>query len=218
MTELYTVFGGTFDPIHYGHLRTLEALAKQVGLKKITLLPNNIPPNRAKPHATAHQRLNMLRFAIEHHPLFEIDTRQLRHEIPSWTVSTLEQLRIEQGVKQPIGFIIGQDCLLNLTTWYRWQDLLSLCHLLVCQRPGYAIPMHTPKMQKWLEKHLITDSNIQQLFSIPSGHIWLFKNFLINISSTEIRRLFYQGVSVSSYSNMLPYRVIDYIHSVNLYR
>ena len=79
-------------------------------------------------------------------------------ETPSWTVTTLEALRAERGPDQPLGFIIGQDSLLNLSGWHRWQDLLSLCHLLVCKRPGYPTEMASPEMQRWLESHLAVDT------------------------------------------------------------
>jgi len=145
MSELQALFGGTFDPIHFGHLRPVEALAQQTGLQRVTLLPNNVPPHRPQPEASAAQRVDMLRCAIAGLPLFDIDTRELARDTPSWTVTTLEAWRAERGAAQPLGFIIGQDSLLSLASWHRWQDLLSLCHLLVCQRPGYATRFEAPR-------------------------------------------------------------------------
>ncbi|MFH8133771.1 nicotinate-nucleotide adenylyltransferase [Pantoea osteomyelitidis] len=213
MSELYALFGGTFDPVHYGHLRPVEALAAQVGLKKVTLLPNNVPPHRPQPEATPTQRVAMLQAAIADRPLFDIDERELARNTPSWTVSTLEALRAERGSQQPLGFIIGQDSLLTLAKWHRWQDLLSLCHLLVCKRPGYAAQMETPEMQRWLEQHLTQD--IQHLHRHPAGHIWLAETPLYNISATEIRRRHHQGIACD---DLLPQAVIDYIDRFGLYR
>ncbi|NIF23001.1 nicotinate-nucleotide adenylyltransferase [Candidatus Pantoea multigeneris] len=213
MSELFALFGGTFDPIHYGHLHPVMALAGQTGLQKVTLLPNNVPPHRPQPEATALQRVAMLERAIADLPLFEIDTRELDRETPSWTVATLEALRAERGPHQPLGFIIGQDSLLSLSKWHRWQDLLSLCHLLVCQRPGYATQMETPEMQQWLMANQAQD--IQQLHQTPAGYVWLADTPLVNISATEIRQRRHQGRSCS---DLLPAAVIDYIDAVGLYR
>jgi nicotinate-nucleotide adenylyltransferase len=213
MSKLYALFGGTFDPIHYGHLRPVEALAQQVGLKKVTLLPNNVPPHRPQPEASAQQRVAMLHCAIADRPLFDIDTRELERETPSWTVATLEALRAERGAEQPLGFIIGQDSLLTLAKWHRWQDLLSLCHLLVCKRPGYATQMESPEMQQWLEEHLADDA--QQLHHSPAGRIWLADTPLLDISATEIRQRRHTGISCA---DLLPDAVIRYIDSVGLYR
>ncbi|KGT87967.1 nicotinate-nucleotide adenylyltransferase [Enterobacter cancerogenus] len=213
MSKLYALFGGTFDPIHFGHLRPVEALAQQVGLKKVTLLPNNVPPHRAQPEASARQRVEMLRCAIATRPLFDIDTRELERDTPSWTVATLEALRAERGAEQPLGFIIGQDSLLTLAKWHRWQDLLSLCHLLVCQRPGYATQMETPEMQQWLDAHRA--QHAEQLHQAPAGHIWLADTPLFDISATEIRQRRHLGQSCT---DLLPDAVIDYIDRAGLYR
>ncbi len=212
MPELYALFGGTFDPIHYGHLRPVEALAQQIGLTQVTLLPNNVPPHRPQPQASATQRVDMLRCAIDDRPLFNIDTRELARETPSWTVDTLETLRSERGSEQPLGFIIGQDSLLTLANWHRWQDLLSLSHLLVCKRPGYAAQMASPEMQQWLEAH--TAQDIQQLHHAPAGKIWLADTPLFDISATEIRQRRQRGQSCV---DLLPARVMAYIERVGLY-
>ena len=213
MSKLYALFGGTFDPIHYGHLRPVEALAQQVGLKRVTLLPNNVPPHRPQPEASAQQRVEMLRCAIADRPLFDIDTRELARETSSWTVATLEMLRAERGAVQPLAFIIGQDSLLTLAKWHRWQDLLSLCHLLVCQRPGYATRMESPEMQQWLDDHRARDE--QQLHQLPAGRIWLADTPLLDISATEIRQRRHAGIPCT---DLLPDAVIDYIDRVGLYR
>ncbi|MGK3130857.1 nicotinate-nucleotide adenylyltransferase [Pantoea sp. C8B4] len=213
MSKLYALFGGTFDPIHFGHLRPVEALAQQVGLKKVTLLPNNVPPHRPQPEASARQRVEMLCCAIATRPLFDIDTRELERDTPSWTVATLEALRAERGAEQPLGFIIGQDSLLTLAKWHRWQDLLSLCHLLVCQRPGYATQMETPEMQQWLDAHRA--QHAEQLHHAPAGHIWLADTPLFDISATEIRQRRHLGQSCT---DLLPDAVIDYIDRAGLYR
>ena len=212
MSDLHALFGGTFDPVHFGHLRPVEALAQQTGLARVLLLPNNVPPHRPQPEASPTQRVEMLRCAIEDRPLFAIDTRELQRDTPSWTVATLEALRAERGPQQPLAFIIGQDSLLNLSGWHRWQDLLSFAHLLVCKRPGYPAEMGSPEMQRWLETHLARD--VAQLHQQPAGAIWLAETPLVDISATEIRRRRRAGLSCDS---LLPAAVIDYIDRTGLY-
>ena len=213
MSELHALFGGTFDPVHYGHLHAVEALAADTGLHKVTLLPNNLPPHRPQPEASAKQRLAMLRCAIADLPLFEIDDRELRRDEPSRTVTTLEMLRAERGASQPLAFIIGQDSLLSLNTWHRWQELTSLCHLLVCRRPGYQHPPESPELQHWINQHLTHD--VQQLHQQPSGLILLADTPLYSISATEIRQRRHAGLSCA---DLLPQPVINYIEQAGLYR
>ncbi|WP_072137872.1 nicotinate-nucleotide adenylyltransferase [Pantoea ananatis] len=212
MSDLHALFGGTFDPVHFGHLRPVETLAGQIGLSRITLLPNNVPPHRPQPEASPQQRVAMLECAIRDLPLFDIDTRELQRDTPSWTVDTLEALRAERGV-QPLGFIIGQDSLLSLEKWHRWQELLSLCHLLVCKRPGYPTEMASPAMQRWLNRHVTQDS--QQLHQRPAGAIWLAETPLYAISATEIRQRRHQHLACD---DLLPASVITYIDRAGLYR
>lgn len=210
---LHALFGGTFDPIHYGHLRPVEALAQLTGLEKITLLPNNVPPHRPQPEATAAQRVEMVKRAINGNPLFDLDLREMQRDTPSYTIDTLAALRHERGERQPLAFIIGQDSLLTLHRWHRWQDLLSLCHLLVCQRPGYRSKMETPELQRWLDSH--QTQRPQTLRQSPSGKVFLAETPLINISATEIRARRHQGLSDA---DLLPPAVSDYIDREGLYR
>lgn len=209
---LHALFGGTFDPIHYGHLKPVEALAAIAGLKKVTLLPNNVPPHRPQPEATPAQRAEMVRLAIRDNPLFDVDLREMQRDTPSYTLDTLAALRAERGSRQPLAFIIGQDSLLTLHKWHRWQDLLSLCHLLVCQRPGYRSEMETPELQRWLEQHLTHD--VPALHAAAAGKIFLAETPLIAISATEIRQRRHAG---QSDADLLPAAVSAYIDRQGLY-
>jgi len=212
-SELHALYGGTFDPIHYGHLKPVESLATLVGLRKVTLLPNNVPPHRPQPEATPAQRVAMIGLAIAGNPLFEVDLREMRRATPSFTIDTLAELRAERGPHQPLAFIIGQDSLLTLHTWHRWQDLLSLCHLLVCQRPGYPQTMATPEQQRWLEQHLTERPDA--LRQRPAGKVLLAETPLVAISATEIRERRHQG---RSDADLLPPEVSAYIEREGLYR
>ncbi|WP_067705525.1 MULTISPECIES: nicotinate-nucleotide adenylyltransferase [unclassified Erwinia] len=210
---LHALFGGTFDPIHYGHLKPVEALAALTGLSKITLLPNNVPPHRPQPEATPAQRVAMVRLAIAGNPLFDVDLREMQRETPSWTFETLTALRQERGEQQSLAFIIGQDSLLSLHKWHRWQDLLSLTHLLVLKRPGYDSQLETPELQQWLSKHLTTDP--RQLHASPAGLIYLAATPLLAISATEIRERRHHNQSCDG---LLPAAVLAFINDAGLYR
>lgn len=213
MPKLIGYFGGTFDPIHCGHLQSSRELARQIGLERVTLMPNHVPPHRAQPDASAEQRLAMLHLAIAHDPLFTIDNRELLRATPSWTITTLISLRRELGNQQPLGFIIGQDSLLNLNHWSRWQELLNYCHLLVCRRPGYTTQHQDPYVASWIASHRIQDPQI--LHHQVAGKIFFANTLLHNISATQLRQCYRQGLSRQG---LLPSAVDDYIVTNGLYR
>ncbi|WP_446469605.1 nicotinate-nucleotide adenylyltransferase [Xenorhabdus stockiae] len=209
---IHALFGGTFDPIHYGHLRPVEALAKLAGLKQVMLLPNHVPPHRPQPEATAQQRLEMVRLAVQDNPLFTVDTRELQRQTPSYTIDTLKSFREEVGEQCPLAFIIGQDSLQSIHTWHRWSELLDICHLLVCSRPGYARQLSTPEMQEWLEQHKIDTP--APLSHKSHGYIYLAETPLLDISATDIRRRHQQGLNCD---DLLPPLIQNYIDSQQLY-
>ena len=212
-SKLRAYYGGTFDPVHYGHLRPVEALAKAVALECVTIMPNNVPPHRPQPQASSEQRKAMVELAIAESPLFALDDRELQRETPSYTAETFQQLRVEQGMAQPLAFIIGQDSLLNLPRWHRYEQLLDCCHLLVCRRPGYAVRMQQEEEQRWLEARLTDD--IAQLHQQPAGKIFLADTPLYHISATDIRQRLAQGFRCD---DLLPPSVLAYIRQHNLYR
>lgn len=213
MSKLSAWFGGTFDPIHTGHLNCARELATIVGLETVTLLPNNVPPHRPQPEASAEQRVIMLKLATRNDPLFSIDTRELERDTPSWTIETLELLRAEHGNTAPLAFIIGQDSLLSINRWERWQEIIEHCHLLVAQRPGYASRHPDSKVQAWIERHQITD--VEQLQTQAAGGIYLANTSFYSISATDIRRRLHLGISCQS---LLTPEVIEYITRTGLYR
>lgn len=113
MKQLQALFGGTFDPVHYGHLKPVEALANLIGLSKVTIMPNNVPPHRPQPEANSQQRKTMVELAIADKPLFTLDERELMRNEPSYSADTLQAWRQESGEQAPLAFIIGQDSLLT---------------------------------------------------------------------------------------------------------
>lgn len=213
--SLTALFGGTFDPIHYGHLLPVMALAQEIKLKHISLLPNHIPPHKPQPEASTLQRLAMLELAIEGNDLFSIDTRELsRADLnrPSFTIETLQGWRTENGTEKGLAFILGQDSLLSLPTWSDWQSLLQYCHLLVCRRPGYDETTDNDELKAWIKQHQTAD--IEQLHNHPNGYIYFANTPLKAISATEIRE------RVSEKRNceeLLPKKVWLYIQKCHLY-
>ncbi|WP_457913858.1 nicotinate-nucleotide adenylyltransferase [Candidatus Gillettellia adelgis] len=213
VTMLHALFGGTFDPIHYGHLRPVESLVEKVGLRRITLLPNHMPPYRSPPKATAQQRLKMIELAITDHPLFMVDDREMQRTIPSYTVRTLEAVRQECGASPPLAFIIGQDSLVKLHTWKNWKSLLDLCHLLVLARIDDNNYLDIPELQRWLKRHCVTDTRLLNLQ--PHGHIYFADTPVLKISATQIRQRQHLGLNCD---NLLPRSVQRYIELQGLYR
>ncbi|MEQ4510737.1 MAG: nicotinate-nucleotide adenylyltransferase [Dickeya sp.] len=210
---LTAYFGGTFDPIHYGHLRPVTALAQEIGLQRIILLPNNVPPHREQPEASASQRKTMAELAVQGNPLFWVDSRELQRATPSYTIDTLEALRAEKGTSTPLAFIIGQDSLLTLHHWHRWQEILDYCHLLVCARPGYRQQLDTDELEAWLTRHQTQDA--AQLHRQCHGLIYLAHTPLLSISATEIRQRRQNGLDCH---DLLPESVLKYIDTHGLYR
>ncbi|RKQ39843.1 nicotinate-nucleotide adenylyltransferase [Enterobacter sp. R1(2018)] len=210
---LCAIYGGTFDPIHYGHLKSVEALANQVALHQVTIMPNNVPPHRPQPEADSQQRKAMVELAIAGNPLFRLDARELERSTPSYTVETLEQVRSERGMQQPLAFIIGQDSLLSLQRWHRWESLLDLCHLLVCQRPGYPVSMDTVEQQHWLDSH--STASVDELHAAPAGKIYLAQTPMYDISATVIRQRLEQNLPCDE---LVPAPVLQFIRQHGLYR
>lgn len=213
MTALKAMYGGTFDPVHYGHLKPVEILANLIGLSRVIIMPNNVPPHRPQPEATSAQRKAMLELAIADKPLFELDERELQRDTPSYTSETLKAWRSEQGLTQPLAFIIGQDSLLNFPSWHEYESILENAHLLVCRRPGYPMTMKEEAHQQWLERHLT--HNADDLHHAPAGKIYLAETPWFNISATLIRERLQKG---GSCDEMLPASVLAYIHAQGLYR
>ena len=212
MAKLQALFGGTFDPIHYGHLKPVEILANQIGLSRGIIMPNNVPPHRPQPEATSEQRKLMVELAIADKPLFVLDERELRRDTPSFTADTLQQWRQEQGPDKPLAFIIGQDSLLTFPSWHRYETILDNTHLLVTRRPGYPLTMAQEEHQQWLDRHLT--SNIEELHNQPAGKIYLAETPWFDVSATLIRERLQRDESCEE---MMPEAVLTYIMQQGLY-
>jgi len=206
------VFGGTFDPVHYGHLRSALELVESLQLQQLRLMPCAIPPHRESPACSAAHRAAMVGLAVAGEPRLACDERELGREGPSYTIDSLMELRRELGEDQGLCLVMGCDAVLGLTGWHRWRELLDWAHVVVIARPGWELPSEGP-VSDWLRRHQLT--NPAQLRQRPSGGVLVAQLRPLAISSTEIRNLLAAGRSPRY---LLPQAVLDYIDTHKLYR
>jgi len=183
------IFGGTFDPIHYGHLRTAFEMLQALRFEEVRFMPCGNPPHRETPIADAALRLRMVRVATEAQYGFIVDDRELRRDGPSYSVDTLSALRSEFPARS-IGLIIGMDAFLSLPKWYHWRKILQLAHIVVAHRPGWRAPDMGPLGELLADRgtHRIDD-----LHQSEAGHIYIHDVTQLEISSSEIRELVSMG-------------------------
>ncbi|TDG12520.1 nicotinate-nucleotide adenylyltransferase [Seongchinamella unica] len=206
------VFGGTFNPVHYGHLRSALELCELLGLDHLALMPCAQPPHREAPDCSAEQRAAMVELAVRDEPRLRCDRRELAREGLSYTVLSLEELRSELGPGCSLSLVLGCDALLKIDSWFRWQELLELAHIVVIARPGWHFPATGP-VADWLAAHRTDDRAV--LRHRTHGHILVEELRPLAISSTEIRDLLRAGRSPRY---LLPAPVLDYIEQGQLYR
>lgn len=209
-TEPLALFGGTFDPVHYGHLRCAEEARQKLNLKNLYLLPAGTPPHRNTPQATARQRLEMLQLAQPEFPCLEIDDREIRRSGPSYMVDTLEELRT-QFPRRPLMLLIGQDAANHLTSWYHWENLFELTRIVILTRPG-AKAEYRQDLARKVQRRMCVD--VQTLLGSEAGGVLNLEVASIDISATTIKSIIRLGRSPNS---MLPGPVLDYINENRLY-
>ncbi|MCB2264212.1 MAG: nicotinate-nucleotide adenylyltransferase [Candidatus Thiosymbion ectosymbiont of Robbea hypermnestra] len=206
------VFGGTFDPIHFGHLRPALELLQGLPLREIRFVPLRTAVHRTQPVATAAQRLAMVRAAVAGQPGFVADDRELRRTGDSYSYDTLASLRAELGPRLPICLLTGRDAFAELPTWYRWRDIADLAHWVVMRRPG-ADAATDPELRHWMAPRLATDPAV--LPRTPGGRV-LFRDVTqLDISATAIRARIALGLSPGF---LLPEGVLAFIEREGLYR
>lgn len=206
-----TILGGTFDPVHYGHLRMALEIQEALGLPSIGFLPCRMPVHKEQTHGTLEQRMAMLALAIKDHPSFYLDTREVNRSSPSYMVHTLQSLREEVGSHRPLILIMGTDSFQTLHTWHEWKTLCSLTHILIATRPGYLLPSTGPLLPL-IEAHFTKKPCL--LKKTPAGYIYTQRITQLDISSTTIRTLREQGYNPSF---LLPNTVLQYINNIRLY-
>jgi len=187
------IFGGTFDPVHNGHLRTALDVFEALGLEELRLVPLGRAVHREQPLTPPERRLALLRAAIEHQPGFLVDERELRRDRPSYTVHTLESLRDELGLERPLCLLLGRDAFNAFHTWHQPERILELAHLVVMDRPGHGLP-DEPELRALMEDRMARDG--AGLKERAGGLIWFQPVTRLDISSSDIRQRLAQGRSV----------------------
>ena len=203
--------GGTFDPIHFGHLRPAIEIQQALKLNTLYLMPNYISPHKSNSYATPQQRIAMVKLAIQHIPNLQINTQELLRESPSYTVDTLRELR-QQYPNTPLCFIMGMDSLIQLDSWYQFEKILNYCHLIISHRPGWT-PQFNSAVNNLLQQYQTKDPNVlhQQL----CGSIYFQKTTQLAISSSEIRSLLALNKSIDF---LTPPAVCDFIKTQGCYQ
>lgn len=205
------IFGGTFNPIHFGHLRSALEVRECLGLAELRLMPSARPPHRSAPECAAAERLEMVRLAVAGEPGLVCDEREILRAGPSYTVDSLREVREELGPAPSLCLVMGADALLGLADWHQWQLLTDYAHLVVIARPGWHFPS-SGAVADWLQPLLCQQA--ADLRQQPSGRVHLLQLRPLDISSTEIRELIAAGRSPRY---LLPDPVWSRIRSAGLY-
>jgi len=204
------IFGGTFDPVHFGHLRAASEVKELLGIDDFRLFPAGMPPHRDSTHAHGDHRLAMLRLAVADHPDLAVDDREIRRQGASYMVDTLIDLRAETG-DRPLLLVVGQDAANQLDEWHRWKELFELTHIVIMTRPSAAHD-YSAELGNSLDGRIV--ENRQLLFDRPAGLVLHLNVTQLAISSTNIRNLISRGLSPRF---LLPDRVLAYAQYHDLY-
>ncbi len=201
------IFGGTFDPVHYGHIKPALSVMQSLNLSQLRFIPNRLPPHRAEPWLSVEQRLALLKSALEKYPEAVIDERELNRKGPSYMVETLASLKGDFS-EDNLCLIIGMDVFFGLTSWHQWRSIFDHCHLVVTTRPGFEQAQMLEQAEKldaasdienynFLAKKITTD--VSALTSQEAGRILLQSVPQLDISSTRIREKCLSGEDISEY-------------------
>jgi len=211
LSPLVGVFGGTFNPVHYGHLRSALELVERLQLEQLRLMPSASPPHRDAPECSAERRAAMVELAVTGEPRLVCDAREMQRPGKSYTIDSLIELRGELGAQQGLCMVLGCDAVQDIATWHRWQELLDWAHIVIIARPGWQLP-RAGKLAQWLKAHQLESPEL--LRQRPCGGIVIEELRPLAISSTEIRDLLASGRSARY---LMPQSVLDYIHTHTLY-
>ncbi len=214
MPEPLGIFGGTFDPVHFGHLRLAEEACTALGLAQVLWIPAGQPPHRPPPLAASEHRLQMLRLAIAGNPRFCLDATECESEEASYTVHTLTRLRQLHGASRSLVLLLGADAFSTLHSWHRWEELLALTNIAVATRPGHPLDVAglAPAVAALWQGSLPGEP--QTVAKSPFGRVFSFAITPLDIAATPIRLALAAGQSPRY---LLPDPVLDYIGSHHLY-
>jgi len=205
------ILGGTFDPVHIGHLRGALEVADALGLDELRLVPSARPPHRDAPQVSAQDRLAMVERAVAGVAPLVVDARELQRDKPSYSIDTLELMRAELAADAQVFLLLGWDAFCGLPTWHRWEELLQHCHILVLQRPD-ADSEPPDALRNLLAARSVSDP---LALKGPSGQIAFVWQTPLAVSATQIRQLLASGKSVRF---LVPDAVLAYIDAHGLYR
>ena len=209
------ILGGSFDPIHFGHLRLAQEARDFLNLSEVRFVPAGRPPHRGPAKVSDVHRISMLDIATKSNPSFRVDARELGQTELTYTIDTLQSLRNEIGQETPLVLLIGVDQFLLMHTWKHWKELTNVAHLLIAMRPS-AEPFSPLNLSAdvlvWFQAHQSADPT--KANQLPAGHIFLLGLTPLAISSTAIRATIAAGQSPCY---LLPNPVLDYIRANNLY-
>ncbi|WP_372964949.1 nicotinate-nucleotide adenylyltransferase [Marinobacter sp.] len=208
---MHVIYGGTFDPIHHGHLRLALEVSDTLEVDRVHLVPCHIPPHRGGTGATSVQRLQMIQLAIRGEPRLQVDDRELQRAGASYTADTLRQLRNELGAEQPLVMVVGTDAFASFDRWREWQEIPALAHVVVVRRPGSDLPEGSPASLLLEERRAATPGELRHT---PGGKFFEFKPPLMDISATGIRQRIADGRSPRY---LVPDSVWQRIHDEGLY-
>ncbi|MHA6495218.1 nicotinate-nucleotide adenylyltransferase [Pseudomonas borbori] len=211
MAKRIGILGGTFDPVHIGHLRSALEVAEFMLLDEVRLIPNARPPHRSAPQVSAADRLAMVEQAVTGVSLLRLDDRELQRDMPSYSIDTLESLRGELADDDQLFLLLGWDAFCGLPSWHRWEELLRHSHILVLQRPD-ADSEAPEALRNLLAARTVSDP---LALEGPGGQISFIWQTPLAVSATQIRALLARGKSVRF---LVPDAVLAYINAHGLYR
>ncbi len=206
------IFGGSFDPVHFGHIKTALALLENFDFEQIRFIPCQQSPHKNKVYASAEHRWQMLSLIANSHEKLMVDDCELKRHAPSYTIDTLIELRERFGDKKSLVLILGIDAYLKFCQWHHYENILSYCHLMILQRPGYTLP------ESGCEKDYINSCMVEDIALLTDtayGKIFLSDLEKIDISSTQIRRTIADGEQPRY---VIPGNVWNYIKRNKLYK
>ncbi len=208
MVPRIAIYGGTFDPIHYGHLRPVEAIAEKMAIDQVELIPCYVSPHKSATTASAEQRIAMASLAVESFPRFHVNDIEIKQHAPSFSIDTVKHFK--QHAYQVFMFI-GMDSLNQFHKWHQYQQILALANIIVCQRPGHALSLLNDT-QRLLNQHGVTD--LATFLRVPAGAIYIAQNPQVDVAATDIRARLNRGQS----HPLIPDAVAQYIAKHQLYR
>ena len=209
--QAFAFMGGTFDPVHNGHLRTALEIQQWLEVDQVCLIPSKMPVHRDEPGCTSEQRLAMVQAAVEDEPSLAADDCEIRSLKPSYSVLTLQALRQRIGTQAPLCMIMGMDAYLGLNRWHQWQQIPELAHIIVVTRPGYQFEPNA-EMAEFTARHRV-DSK-EQILDRPGGQVLIHELTPLGISATQVRQQVSRGESPRY---LLPDPVWHYIRLHRLY-